>query len=262
MNKGRRILAIDIGNTNVHLGLVDMARLTCTGRIVFPTGSIKVRLVSAVNRLVGHDHELQIAVSSVVPGAVKTVLRLVSRNFSNPVEMVRVHKKIPFSIKYKNPKTLGTDRLANVLYAYYRFPKRNAVVVSAGTAITVDCLAASGAFIGGAILPGPSTQLESLNAKTAQLPRIAGHKNAARFPGTSTVQCMQAGVARACAGGIERCIQEVSRQYRQRPVVLISGGALCQVPAINVAAHRIRDLTLIGIALFMRTVKRQNPALL
>lgn len=70
--------------------------------------------------------------------------------------------KLPITIKYKTPQTLGKDRIAAVVGAYYVQPNRNILVIDAGTCITYEILEASGAYIGGNISPGMTTRFKAL----------------------------------------------------------------------------------------------------
>jgi type III pantothenate kinase len=102
------------------------------------------------------------------------------------------------------PEQVGLDRLFNILAARSRLPANTAaLVIDAGTAITVNWLDEAGTFRGGAILPGLGLMARALHECTAQLPRVALPSGPPTFPGTSTHAAMQAGMFWAAAGGVQ-----------------------------------------------------------
>ena len=80
--------------------------------------------------------------------------------------------RLPITIKYKTPHTLGKDRIAAVVGAYYLQPNRNILIIDAGTCITYELLEASGSYLGGNISPGMTTRFKALNDYTKKLPLV------------------------------------------------------------------------------------------
>ena len=168
------LLAIDIGNTNVTVGLFRAGALLATRRAATnarATADEVELLLDGLLRLDGialADLDA-IALASVVPaltGAVETIAERRARPL-----LVAAAGTVPLAIRVDRPGEVGADRLVNALAAA-RLHGTPAVVVDFGTATTLDCIAADGAYVGGAIAPGLELGLEALAARTAKLPRI------------------------------------------------------------------------------------------
>src|SRR5262249_51234904 len=134
------------------------------------------------------------------------------------------------TVRLEKPDAVGIDRLLSAVAANKRrAPDVPAIVVGAGTAVTVDWLAADGAFCGGAILPGFRLMAQALHDHTALLPPIAIERAEPPLPGTSTIAAMQAGVYWAVAGGtravIRELLQSASALSTRVPVFLTGGDA-------------------------------------
>ena len=123
-------------------------------------------------------------------------------------------------------------------------------MIDAGTAITFDCLSAKGDFIGGAIIPGPSLQLSSMNAQTAQLPAINDLSSPPPLPATSTEMCMQSGVWYGIAGALEKMLQKYEEQLGAIEIYTCGGAWKSIAPLVAFDYSYEESLTLIGTALF------------
>jgi type III pantothenate kinase len=109
------------------------------------------------------------------------------------------------------PETVGLDRLLNALAAKSRLPSgRPAVIVDAGSAVTVDLLNAEGEFAGGSIFPGLRLMAEALHDFTAQLPLVKATEHPTTVPARSTPTAIAAGIHWACVGGVVALIRELS----------------------------------------------------
>jgi type III pantothenate kinase len=188
------LLAVDIGNTNVTLGLVRGGRLAGTRRAATRSGATHDELellLEGLLRLEGQALEqvTTIAVASVVP-ALTAALEAVAARRGRPL-IVATAGTVPIPVRVDRPGEVGADRLVNALAAgrLYGSP---AVVVDLGTATTFDCVGADGAYVGGAIAPGLELGLEALAARTAKLPRVE-LRTPDRAIGRDTVQAIQAG---------------------------------------------------------------------
>ena len=130
--------------------------------------------------------------------------------------------------RYRDYTQLGADRWHAMLGARGLHPGRALVVVHSGTATTIDCVSADGAFIGGAILPGTDLMLEALARRTAQLPHARGA--AVPFP-DNTDDAIATGIADAQAGAVERMVARFARQAGSAVTVLLGGGAAAALHA-------------------------------
>jgi type III pantothenate kinase len=162
---------------------------------------------------------------------------------------------LPLTISYARPRVLGADRVAAAVYCARRYRGRSCVVISAGTAVTVDYVTRGGRFAGGAITPGPSMQLIALAANTAALPLVGTVCRTARLPGRDTLGCMAAGVRYGLAGALERIVEEYGKLSGGVDIVVATGGAWPLVaPLVRFAFRYEPDAVLLGTALCARHV--------
>jgi type III pantothenate kinase len=247
------LLALNVGNTRVSLGLFEGAVLL--ERWAMPlTCLLEVPIEQASNELrtrLGAQLESikQVAVCSVVPAF---ALRLMDLQplLGLPVPRIISHTSTGLALRYNPPESVGLDRLVNLVAAKAEVQCPLAVV-DAGTAITIDLLDAAEEFVGGAILPGARLMLQALKLGTAQLPDI--EPAAPSEPvGDSTRACLQAGLYYGLAGAVDRLLEEYELRLGSPLVVLLTGGdaELIVAKSRSLDAQLIRpDLTLQGIRL-------------
>lgn len=162
------------------------------------------------------------------------------------VESVRQHG--PLQNLYAQPSQLGVDRFLGALAVAHSFSGRSAVIVSAGTATTIDAVDAQGHFLGGYILPGPQMMATALHRNTAQLPQVQA--DWAVFPRT-TEEAIASGIVQAQAGavrGMLSAVRQISEAAAHEPVLVLTGGAREWLrPAFEGATER-EYLVLEGLA--------------
>jgi type III pantothenate kinase len=256
---GAMLLALDIGNTNVTLGLFRAGALAGTRRASTNPRStpdeLEVLLVGLLqlDGLVLADVE-SIVVASVVP-AVSAALETIAERHDRPL-LIASAGTVPLAVRVDRPGDVGADRLVNALAAG-RLHGTPAVVADFGTATTFDCVATDGAYVGGAIAPGLELGLEALAARTAKLPRIE-LRAPDRAIGRDTVSAMQSGTVlgyQALASGLlERVRAELADANGVPPagVRTIATGGLSRAAWIR-GVRGIDtidpDLTLKGLAI-------------
>ena len=139
---------------------------------------------------------------------------------------------------YTIPGTLGPDRWAAIVGARARHVDEPALVVSVGTAVTIDCLSADGRFLGGAILPGFGLMLKALEMGTAGLNVPEGELR--EFPNT-TSDALMTGGALGIAGAVRQMYERLSRLEGRPPHLLLTGGAAPKLEVALGLPHRIVD---------------------
>lgn len=263
------LLALDIGNTNITVGLFRAGALLATRRAatneVATTDEVEL-LLDGLLRLDGiviADLDA-IALASVVPALSRAIESIAVRR-DRPL-LVASAGTVPLAVRVDRPGDVGADRLVNALAAA-RLHGTPAVVVDCGTATTLDCVAADGAYVGGAIAPGLALGLEALAARTAKLPRIE-LRAPDRAIGRDTVSAMQAGTVfgyqALVAGLLERVRAELADANDVAPAdvhAIMTGGlsaapwarALPGIDAID------PDLTLKGLAILHAEVGGGEP---
>jgi type III pantothenate kinase len=263
------LLAVDIGNTNVTTGLTRNGALVATRRAGTHARATADELEVLLDGLLRLDDVSfadigSIACASVVPG-LTAALEAVAARRERPL-LVAGAGTIPIAIRLDRPGDVGADRLVNALAAQ-RLYGAPAVVVDFGTATTLDCVAADGAYVGGAIAPGLELGLEALAARTAKLPRIE-LRAPDRAIGRDTISAMQAGTIfgyQALASGL---LARVRRELADgagiepREVKAILTGGLSAAPwarGIEGVDAIDPELTLKGLAILHAEVSGGEP---
>ncbi|MEL4306639.1 type III pantothenate kinase [Joostella sp. CR20] len=139
-----------------------------------------------------------------------------------PTYTLSANSKLPFKNDYATPTTLGVDRIALVAAAYYKYPMKNCLVIDAGTCITYDFLTESGVYKGGAISPGVRMRFRAMHEFTAKLPMIETYE-LDDFIGTTTQECMIAGVLFGIVNEIEATILQYQRKFKDLTVIFTGG---------------------------------------
>ncbi len=164
------------------------------------------------------------------------------RCFRGVEVMVVTHATpLPIAVRYATPATLGLDRVCAAVGAAALFPGQAALVVDAGTAVTLDVVGADGAFMGGNIAPGLRMRLKALHAFTEALPEVDPEGALPPF-GTDTTTAIRAGVVGGLLAEIRHCAAEAERLFGARLIVLTGGDApllahylKTDTPAVSVA---------------------------
>ena len=223
-------LTLDAGNTRLSCGFFNEDKLVHTFCRENDGGCTEEALadffLSEIKRAGLALTEIsEISACSVVPSMNSTITKACKKAFGKEVLFLQSNCKTGLKISYNNPEKLGTDRIAAAIGATALEPDKNIIVVDMGTATTVDVITKEKEFCGGAILPGMNLMMKSLVSGTAQLPEVQ-ITQPEKLPGTSTTQCIQAGVYYGALGGIKELIQQFTREIfnGQKSFVIATGG--------------------------------------
>jgi type III pantothenate kinase len=247
------ILALDFGNSQLFGGLFEDGQLTVRFRKPSrptPSSDELGLFLRAVIRENGKNPAgiEQVALCSVVPDALYSMRSCCRKYFGIDPLILQAGTKTGLKIRYRNPLEVGADRIANAIGASVAFPDRHAIVVDLGTATTIDVISAGHEFLGGVILPGPKTSVESLERNTARLPMVE-IVQAVDLVGRSTIECIQSGLY----FGTLAIIRELTRQIRtdtlrgEPAVVVGTGGFSLLFDNKGVFDAVIPDLVLLGL---------------
>lgn len=216
------LLAADIGNTSITLGIFDEDALVEEYRLAsdkdLPLDEYEVLLKSLCK-----DFKIDGAIiSSVVEELTKKFKTAVDNTFKLNAIVLSPEINTGVKIALDNPKEAGADRIANAAGAYvlYNHP---VIVVDFGTATTFDIVNSKGEFIGGIIAPGVNLQLKSLNKFTSKLPRIDVTLSNAAI-GHNTTDAILSGVLRGTASMIDGLVEQCEKELGQKAVVVATGG--------------------------------------
>ena len=222
------ILAIDVGNTHIVLGMYEQQKLSFVSRIrtsAEKTGEEYGVLIRSILRLrhAEPDDITGVIISSVVPQVTSVMMTATSLLVPQAkVLVVGPGIKTGLNIKIDNPGQLGSDLVATAVSTIgkYTIP---AIIIDLGTATKITVVDKHGAFCGGAISPGVNIALNALSAKTAQLPSIAleGEVN---ICGTNTIDCMRSGVVLGAACMIDGMIDRFTEELGPVKTIVASGG--------------------------------------
>ncbi len=154
--------------------------------------------------------------------------------------------KLPVTVAYQTPQTLGKDRIAAVVGASYLQPGKNLLVIDAGTAITYEVIEASGVYRGGNISPGMTTRFLSLHNFTKRLPLVQEEKDIP-LVGTTTVSALQAGVVNGIVFEMDGYIEALRKIYPDLLVFLTGGHSFYFETRLKNAIFANINLVLIGL---------------
>jgi len=241
----RWFIVASIGNTSTEIARFFNGKPEEKKRI--PTISIKDP--GSLSRILGpmvKSVPSRFIVSSVVPELDPVWTETGKRLSGTPPIFVSSHLRTGITIDYQPKDNLGADRIANAVAALKKY-QTSAIIVDIGTAINIDCITASGRFLGGAIAPGMTMALNALHEYTSKLPRIDLSGFSGSALGKDTRSCIQAGIAIGFAGLCERLVHELI-PYLPAPVTVVAtgGGATAILPYMKSIGDYDPDLTLIG----------------
>jgi type III pantothenate kinase len=256
------VLVADVGNTRIKLALVEEHGGVAGGRRLPRVGrrqdllSRDFRPANLENWLAGvAPGPATLLVASVHEAAavrLEAAVAEVSATRHRAVRQRRVgHADLPLEVAVDEPHRVGIDRLAAAAAAVLvKEPGRPAIVVDCGTATTVNIVSAAGAFLGGAILPGPALMARALADGTSRLPEVAALADAPPpLPARSTRSAIAAGIGWGMRGAVERIVAEAQRPYAGAAQVILTGGSAGMVRDCLPGAVELPDLVLAGIAL-------------
>ena len=243
------LLAVDVGNSATKIGRFEGEALRF--HEIIPTAESNEKKVGpALRRALrgmgkSGPARVEIALCSVVPAAA-TVWRKAVREAKAQLFVIQGDTPAPLANRYRFPAELGPDRLAAAVAAAALH--RPVIVVSLGTATTIDAVSAKGEFLGGAICPGIAISLEALAIATAMLPSVSPRKPLIAI-GKDTQECLLAGSYFGTIGQVNEIIRR-QREIVGPAVVVVAGGYADMVAGEIEGGAAVEDhLTLEGIRL-------------
>lgn len=199
-------------------------------------------------------------ISHVMISSVRTIPINVYDSLKNsfPQIIELDHKlKLPISIKYKTPETLGKDRIAAAVGGQAKFPGLPVLVIDLGTAITLDMINERAEFIGGNISPGMNLRYKALGSFTDDLPMLSSSQEVP-FLGQTTTEAIQSGVQQGITFEIEAYIKALISKYNELRIILTGGDASVFVKNLKNTIFVVPNLVLDGLNLILEFQKRQS----
>ena len=219
------LLAVYVGNTNIVLGVLDDEKMVCSGRLSTNVNeteieySMKLKTFLEVNGVKGIDGAI---ISSVVPALVRTLMKSVKLVCAVDAVVVGPGIKTGLNIKLDNPAEMGADIVVGDVAVINKYPLP-AIVFDFGTATTASVIDKTGAHIGGAIMCGVKTAINSLASGTAQLPQI-DISAPSKIIGRNTIDAMKCGSVIGTAAMLEGLVARFEKELGEKATVVVTGG--------------------------------------
>lgn len=228
------LMTIDVGNTNISLGLMAEQKVIGSFRLTTQTPrtsdefGICIRSLMASSGVKADDVE-DVIISSVVPKRMYALTASIRKYIKKEPLLVGPGMKTGIQLRNDNPREVGADRIVDVTAAHYLYA-RNCIVVDFGTATTFDYVTKQGIFEYTVIAPGLGISSNALTSHTAKLPEIEIQKPKSVL-GKNTVAGMQAGVVYGYIGLVEGIIRQMKKELKDADCFVVATGGLGKVIA-------------------------------
>lgn len=260
------LLLIDVGNTNVVMGLYDGDEKILSWRLgtrLYRTSDeYGLQVESIFNHFHVDSNKIEdIVIGSVVPSIQHTLKSMCIKYLNKEPIIIGEGTKTGISIKYENPREVGADRIANAVAVNDKY-KLPAILIDIGTAISFDVVDANGDFIGGAIAPGIGIAADALFERTSKLPKVELEvpKHAV---GKTTIEAIKSGIVYGYIGLVDNVIERIleDMNWTKKDVSIVATGGYAEL--ISTRSKYITeydfDITLYGMKLiYERTIKERN----
>ena len=245
------LLALDVGNTQTHIGLFDGERLAESFRLATDRDATADRLAALLASLLGlrdlsmGDLDAAI-VSSVVPKLGREFELLSERYFAGALQVVGPGLKTGMPIRIDNPHEVGADRVVNAVAAYDRFGGA-CISVDFGTTINYDVVSAEGELLGAIFTPGIEISMEALSERAAKLPKV-DIEPPKELIGRSTVAAIQSGIVYGFAGQVDGIVGRLREEMGDEITAIATGGLAAAIAPFCDQIDEVDDLlTLTGL---------------
>jgi len=241
-------IIVDVGNTSVdvatwHGNQIKTPLSVATGNATAFVKAMKAHLDAMPTKRIP-----AVVVASVVPEVLDQIRAYVDDTLERRVLVVGEQVPLPIELSVSNPQEVGADRVCAAAAAFETL-QSGCIVIDFGTAITVDLIDDEGVFRGGAILPGPTLQLQSLQQHTAALPEVEPGLVDHAY-GRDTAEAMRVGVCHGIAGALRGLVERYAGAINHWPHVVATGGDLeWMTPACDFLDTSVTHLTLRGVGL-------------
>ena len=253
-------LAIDIGNTNITLGLFKFKdnkvedkpfkiwRIATSKKKTADEYAIKILDIFYYSKIdITKEQIKAVVIASVVPSLDNVFADLTRTYFKKEAFFITSKRSGGLKFLYNNPEEIGADRIADAVAVYEKY-KTAAIVFDFGTATTFDCVDKNGCYLGGVITAGPLISAEALTQKTAKLPQVNLNMPSAII-GRSTVEGIQSGLYYGYIGLVKEILHRLKNEMNEQNLKIIATGGLSylMVKEIYDIEAVIPELTLEGM---------------
>jgi type III pantothenate kinase len=246
------LLCIDIGNTNIVLGMVDKDRVIKQWRIRTVKDATVDEIGTSILNLFQYSgikpgDITDVALASVVPSLTRVMQESLPRYLNLQPFVIGPGTKTGMPVQYDNPGDVGIDRIINAVAGYERY-HTGLIIIDFGTATTFDCVSRDGVFMGGVITPGLIISSDALFERTSKLPRIETFTKPGNIIAKDTKNAMNAGIIYGYAGLVDGIVTRMKREFGYDVKVLATGGIAPLVAGESSAIDSLEEhLTLEGM---------------
>lgn len=262
------LLAFDVGNTNIVLGVFKEDKLIQNWRLETDNNKSADEYGMLVNQLfmfegLKLDDIEDVIISTVVPSTLYTLQHLSQKYFKRRALVIAPGIKTGLIIKYDNPKQVGADRIVNAVAALEKYGGP-LVIIDFGTATTFCAVTEKAEYLGGTIAPGIKIASEALFEKTAKLPKVELEE-----PGhvicRNTIESMQSGLVYGHMGMVDFIVRKMVKELEaisEKPVTVVATGGLASLieRGIDCIHHVDKMLTLEGLEMIYEKNRKPNGA--
>ena len=257
------LLALDLGNTNLVIGLMQGPEVVHTARLATDRSQTSHGLLLQLRQLLD---VFNVSAKDLTDGIISSVVPELTVQLAQAAEMLIGHKVLivgqqgvgsGLQTDIDQPQTLGADRIADAVGAIHQYDLP-LMIVDMGTATTISVIDKRGHHIGGMIIPGARTSLTSLSQKASQLPHIT-IQAPEHLIGRNTVECMQSGIVYGYASMIDGLIDRIEKD-QQQPFTVVATGGISQL-VLPHCHHQIQldpDLLLKGLYYIYSSFKSRS----
>lgn len=247
------ILAIDVGNTNIVIGIMEGYELIANFRLTTQTPRTSDEYGIAITsmltqRQIDIKNIQSVIIASVVPDIMYSLTNSIKKYLGHKPLIVGPGLKTGIAIRTDNPREVGADRIVNCVAAYelYGGP---CMAIDFGTATTYDVVNEKGEFIAGLTSPGIRICADALWQRAAQLPHIEIKKTKSVLDSKNTITSMQSGLVYGYIGQVEYIVKKVKEEMQAPNMTIIATGGLAQIIKEGTAVIDYYDglLTLKGL---------------
>ena len=250
------LLVIDVGNTNVSLGVYDYdeqgeGTLSQHWRVSTHREQTSDELVISLSALFATENRntgeiTDVILSSVVPPVVPIWERVSAKLFGQPPQIVGPGMRTGMPVRYENPHEVGADRIVNAVAAYELFGGP-IIAVDFGTATTFDCISERGEYLGGVITPGIHISMEALFERASKLHRVEIARPKSVI-GRTTTGALQSGLLYGYSGLVDSMIGRIREELGANARVVATGGLARRIAEESKAIDQVVPfLTLDGL---------------
>ncbi len=262
------LLAFDVGNTNILIGLFKDETLINSWRLSTDTNKSADEYGMIVGQFFAHEgikmEDVEdIIISTVVPSMLFTLQHMALKYFGKAALVVEAGVKTGLSIKYDNPQQVGADRIVNAVAAYDKYGGP-LVLVDFGTATTFCAVTNKGEYLGGTIAPGIKISSEALSERTSKLPSVE-IEDPKRTICKTTQESVQAGLVYSQMGMCDFIVSKMKKELalackdvKESDIKVVATGGFAELvnQGLNIIDHIDKNLTLEGLAIIYKKNKK------